>query len=94
MTIYDELDLLDQAEAEAEELAGELELYGVGRREFVFFSLAAAAATTFGFGARALAQAPGGGAAQQVPQAPPPPLGNGDPVSWTVPAVSRRYWRR
>ena len=83
MTIYDELDLLDQAEAEAEELAGELELYGVGRREFVFFSLAAAAATTFGFGARALAQAPGGGGAQQVPQAPPPPLGNGDPVSWT-----------
>ena len=83
MTIYDELDLLDQAEAEADELAGELELYGVGRREFVFFSLAAAAATTFGFGARALAQAPGGGAAPQVPQAPPPPLGNGDPISWT-----------
>ena len=35
MTIYDELDLLDQAEAEADELAGELDLYGVGRREFV-----------------------------------------------------------
>src|SRR5262245_32810544 len=83
MTIYDELDLLDQAEAEADELAGELELYGVGRREFVFFSLAAAAASTSGFGARALAQAPAGGAAQQVPQAPPPPLGNGEPVSWT-----------
>src|SRR5256885_11322959 len=47
---------LEQAEIEAEELAGELELAGVDRREVVFLSLAAAAATTFGFGARALAQ--------------------------------------
>src|SRR5438105_9737141 len=86
MTMHDELDLLEQAEIEAEELAGELELAGVDRREFVFLSLAAAAATTFGFGARALAQAPtgaAGAAGVQPPQAPPPPLGNGEPVSWT-----------
>ena len=44
-------------------------------------SIATAAASTFGFGARAIAQAPSGAQAPQ--QAPPPPLGNGDPVSWT-----------
>ena len=79
----DELELLDQVQLEAEEMAGEAEeLVGIDRREFVFLSLVTAAASTFGFGARALAQAPAGGAApQQAP--PPPPLGNGEPISWT-----------
>src|SRR5262249_8452968 len=52
-------------------------------RQFVFMSLVTAAASTFGFGARALAQAPAGAAPQTPQQPPPPPLGNGDPVSWT-----------
>ncbi|HXT15989.1 MAG TPA: amidase [Gemmatimonadaceae bacterium] len=81
MTFHDELDLLQDAETDAELAADALELDGMARREFVFLSLAAAAASTFGFGARALAQAPGGANAPQA--APPPPLGNGEPVSWT-----------
>ena len=56
------------------------EVMGLDRREFVFLSLVTAAASTFGFGARALAQ----GTPTQAPQAPPlPPLGNGEAVSWT-----------
>ena len=64
----------------------------VDRRKFVFFSLATAAATTFGFGAKALSQtagtppggaaAAGGGRAQQ-PQVPPVPLDNMEEMSWT-----------
>src|ERR1041385_8805539 len=81
MSFHDELDLLDQAQTEAEQSADEAGLTGMDRRHFVFASLTAAAATTFGFGAVALAQAPGGG--PQQPQQPPPPLGNGEPVSWT-----------
>ena len=81
----DELDLLEQVQIEAEVIAEEAEGFtGIDRREFVFLSLATAAASTFGFGARAMAQttgtAPG---AQQPAQAPPEPLGNGEPVSWT-----------
>ena len=66
-----------------------MELEGVDRRHFIFTSLITAAASTFGFGATALAQTPppaaggrAGGAGQG--QAPPPaPLGNGEPISWT-----------
>src|SRR5688500_9027546 len=77
-----ELELLDYLEDGAESMADEAELTGLARREFVFLSLMSAAATTFGFGARAMAQAaPAGGQAPQAP--PPPPLGNGEPVSWT-----------
>jgi Asp-tRNA(Asn)/Glu-tRNA(Gln) amidotransferase A subunit family amidase len=92
MSFDSELEYLDQVQTEAE-LAGEAaeELTGVPRREFVFYSLVAAAATTFGVGAKALAQgagaagggAPAAGGGQAAPQAPLPPLGNGDPVSWT-----------
>lgn len=82
MSFFDELDLLDQAQIDAEQSADEAGLTGIDRRQFVFASLTAAAATTFGFGAVALAQAPGG-APQQPQQPPPPPLGNGEPVSWT-----------
>jgi hypothetical protein len=82
MSCYDELDLLDLEQNEAESLADEAGLTGMDRRQFVFLSVTAAAATTFGFGATALAQAPGAPqSAQQQP--PPPPLGNGEPVSWT-----------
>lgn len=80
---YDELDLLDQIQAETEAEADARGLHGLGRRQFVFMSLTAAAATTFGFGARALAQAPGGGAGQAPQQPPLPPLGNGEEISWT-----------
>ena len=77
-----ELELLDYMEDGAELTADEAELTGLARREFVFLSLITAAASTFGFGARAMAQAaPAGGQAPQAP--PPPPLGNGEPVSWT-----------
>jgi hypothetical protein len=85
MRHYEELDLLDQVQADAEAAADEFEAFageGFNRREFVFLSLVTAAASTFGFGARALAQAPGG-AAQNSQQAPLPQLGNGEPVSWT-----------
>jgi len=78
-----ELDLLDQAETEAELAADQAELSGLDRREFVFRSLMAAAATTFGFGGRALAQGTPAATPQAPQQAPLPPLGNGEPVSWT-----------
>ena len=53
------------------------------RRKFDFISLTAAAATTFGFGAKALAQGGrGGGGAQQGPQQPPVPLDNMEALSW------------
>jgi len=78
----DELELLEQFQIETEEIAdGVEEMTGIDRREFVFLTLVTAAASTFGFGAKAMAQVPGG--AGQAPQAPPPPLGNGDPMSWT-----------
>jgi len=86
MRNFEELDLLDQVQAEAEAAADELVEASNGafdRRQFVFMSLVTAAASTFGFGARALAQAPAGAAPQAPQQPPPPPLGNGDPVSWT-----------
>ncbi len=85
MSIREELELLDQIQADAEQVAEEMEELsggGIPRREFVFLSLVTAAASTFGFGARALAQGRGGGG-QGGPQTPPPPLGNGEPVSWT-----------
>src|SRR5689334_18655040 len=76
-----ELEFLDNVQDEAELMAEEAEdVMGLDRREFVFLSLMTAAASTFGFGARALAQ----GTPAQAPQAPPPPpLGNGEAVSWT-----------
>jgi Asp-tRNA(Asn)/Glu-tRNA(Gln) amidotransferase A subunit family amidase len=84
MSIRPELELLDQVQSEAEVMAEELEgVSEIDRREFVFLSLVTAAASTFGFGARALAQAPGGAATAAQQQAPLLPLGNGDPVSWT-----------
>lgn len=83
MTPYNELDLLEQAELDAVEQAGTMEFASdVDRRQFVFVSLATAAATTFGFGAKALAQPPAPGQAAQ-PAVPPVPLDNMEPVSWT-----------
>jgi Asp-tRNA(Asn)/Glu-tRNA(Gln) amidotransferase A subunit family amidase len=82
MTIRRELEFLDYVQDEAELFADEAEATtGIARREFVFLSLVSAAATTFGFGPRALAQGTPGAA--QGSQAPLPPLGNGEPVSWT-----------
>jgi Asp-tRNA(Asn)/Glu-tRNA(Gln) amidotransferase A subunit family amidase len=82
MTFHDELDLLDQEQDELEAVADSVGLTGLDRRQFVFLSLASAAATTFGFSAKVLAQAPGGAGGQQQ-QTPLPPLGNGEPISWT-----------
>ena len=85
MSIHEDLELLDQIETDLQDVAGEIEeSTGIARRDFMFYSLVTAAATTFGFGSRVLAQGPGGaagGAPQQAP--PPPPLGNGEAVSWT-----------
>ena len=85
-----EVDLLDQAQNEAALEADRLQLEGVDRRHFLFTSLVATAATTFGFGATALAQTPpatggraGGAGGGQAQATPPTPLGNGEPVSWT-----------
>lgn len=88
MNVRHELELLDQVQTEAELMGEEAEeLTGLARREFVFLSLVSAAASTFGFGARALAQGGAAGAVtgapQAAPQAPLPPLGNGEPMSWT-----------
>ena len=84
MSIREDLELLDQTQQDLELIADEFEDSGIDRRDFVFWSLVTAAASTFGFGARALAQgattAPGNAAPQA---APPPPLGNGEAVSWT-----------
>ena len=76
-----ELELLDALQDDVEAMADDAELSGLARREFVFLSLMTAAASTFGFGARALAQ---GAPAGQAPQpAPLTPLGNGEAMSWT-----------
>jgi Asp-tRNA(Asn)/Glu-tRNA(Gln) amidotransferase A subunit family amidase len=86
MKTHDEWDWLDQVQAEAEQAADEAEVAGVDRRRFVFMSVVAAAATTFGLGARAIAQGAAGAAPGQAPPQPPPPpapLGNGEAVSWT-----------
>ena len=89
MQMHDELDLLLQAEADAERAADETTFASdLDRRQFVFLSLVTAAATTFGFGAKALAQgADGGGAATDSRGAqaagPPVPLDNMEAVSWT-----------
>ena len=76
-------DLLAQTQDELELSANEVgEFTGLDRREFVFLSLVAAAASTFGVRS-ALAQggARGGAGAGGPQQAPPPPipLGNGEP---------------
>lgn len=84
MFMHDELDLLEQAEADTERTADKMEFASdLDRREFVFLSLVTAAATTFGFGAKALAQGGGGGRAPQGPPEPPVPLDNMEAVSWT-----------
>ena len=80
MNYQDELDLLDEIQTESETIADAQSLVGVDRRQFVFLSLVSSAAMTFGLGARAIAQARD---AQTPQQQAPPPLGNGEPVSWT-----------
>src|ERR1043166_10324240 len=83
MTMREELELLEQIQLEVESDADQFpEFTELDRRKFVFLSLVTAAARTVGFGARALAQAPAGGRGQ-APQAPLPPVGEGEPVSWT-----------
>lgn len=88
MPLFDELDLLDQAEADAERVADEITFTSdLDRRRFVFMSLVTAAATTFGFGAKVLAQGTGGGGGggrdAQGTSTPPVPLDNMEAVSWT-----------
>src|SRR5262245_55812063 len=88
MHMYDELDLLAQAQSEAEAIADQIGFTSdVDRRKFVFLSLTAAAATTFGFGSKAIAQGGGGGGGggrgAQGQATPPVPLDNMEPVSWT-----------
>src|SRR5678815_3240001 len=84
MSIHEDLELLDQTETDLGDIAGAVEeSTGIDRRDFMFYSLVTAAATTFGFGSRVLAQTPTPPAGQAPQAAPPPPLGNGEPVSWT-----------
>jgi Asp-tRNA(Asn)/Glu-tRNA(Gln) amidotransferase A subunit family amidase len=90
MPMYDdELDLLDQAEQDVERIADTMVFTSdVDRRKFMFMSLTAAAATTFGFGSKAIAQGRAGGGdrggvAQQGDNVDPVPLDNMEPVSWT-----------
>ena len=52
-----ELEFLDYVQDESELAAEEAESHtGIDRREFMFMSLVTAAASTFGFGSRAMAQ--------------------------------------
>src|SRR5205085_1788656 len=75
MHFHDELDLLDEEQTAIEAVADEAGLSGLDRRQFVFLSLASAAATTFGFSAKVLAQGTGGaGAAGAGNQQQQPPL--------------------
>jgi hypothetical protein len=88
MHMHDELDLLEQAEADTERAAGAMDFAtDLDRRQFMFLSLVTAAATTFGFGAKAIAQGAGGGASTDSRgsqgSAPPVPLDNMEAVSWT-----------
>jgi hypothetical protein len=97
MSIHEDLELLDQTETDLGDIADAVEeSTGIDRRDFMFYSLVTAAATTFGFGSRVLAQTPTpAGQAPQTP--PPPPLGNGEPVSWTFqpfPPAKRHRLRR
>jgi hypothetical protein len=80
------LDVLEQAEAELAAANHDESATGVDRRQFMFYSLVAAAASTFGAQAagaqEAAARASGMGGlasgAAQPPQVPPVPLGNGE----------------
>ena len=78
-------ELLDQTEIDLINSDYDEELSGMDRRQFMFLSLVAAAATAFGAEkarAQGAAGAPAAGAAGggrgQQPQAPPVPLGNGE----------------
>ncbi|HVT40394.1 MAG TPA: amidase [Gemmatimonadaceae bacterium] len=80
----DPVDVLESAQSELELASEQAEdATGLDRREFLFMSLVAAAASTFG---AHVARAQGGGAAgapspagPQQPPPPPYPLGNGEP---------------
>jgi len=59
MSVSQDLEWLDQTETELDHIADAVEeSSGIDRRDFVFWSLVTAAASTFGFGSRAPAQAP------------------------------------
>ena len=76
MSTREELELLDQVQVDAELIAEEAEAFtGIDRREFMFMSLVTAAASTFGFGARALAPAEAGKRRTNSQWS--------EPVSWT-----------
>lgn len=77
-------ELLEQAEVDITEAADARGLEGVDRREFVFFTLVAAAAGAFGAAARVGGQgAPAAGVTAQPPPVARYPLSNGEPISWT-----------
>ena len=95
MTFRDELDLLEQAEQDAAATADEMALEGVDRRQFIFMSAVAAAATTFGFGASALAQgaAPATRSGRRRRRMPPAAARQRRGRLVDVPAVSGRHRR-
>ncbi|MFI5281178.1 MAG: hypothetical protein ACHQU1_11815, partial [Gemmatimonadales bacterium] len=80
--MHSAFDLLAQTQSDLEHQAELLEdASALDRRQFVFLSLVAAAASAFGVeSARAQGAAPALGAPQQ-PAPPPIPLGNGEPPS-------------
>ena len=86
--MHDEIELLEQTQEELEQIAEEVEHHtGVDRRQFVFLSLVAAAASTFGVsGARAQGGGRAGAGGAQTPPAPPVPIPLGEPISWTFQA--------
>jgi Asp-tRNA(Asn)/Glu-tRNA(Gln) amidotransferase A subunit family amidase len=77
-TNAEDLEYLEQVQADAESIADEVEATtGIDRREFVFRTVVAAAASTFAVGGTTMARAQGGGRGGQQ-QTPPFPLGNGE----------------
>jgi hypothetical protein len=82
MSVRENLEWLEQTETDLGDVADAVQAStGIERRDFLFWSLVTAAAGTFGFGSRVLAQVPTTGT--QAPQEPLPMLGNGEPVAWT-----------
>jgi Asp-tRNA(Asn)/Glu-tRNA(Gln) amidotransferase A subunit family amidase len=84
MSVADDLELLDDLQHSAAEIAAEaaeLSRGQIDRRMFLFFSLVGAAASKFGFGdsPRTPASAAGGLAQQPTLSS----LGNSEPLSWT-----------
>src|SRR5579872_6717797 len=80
----DTRDILEQTQTDLEAAAEHAEEFaGLDRREFLFMSLVAAAASTLRVPATLGAQGRGAAGAAAAPQAPLPIIPLGEPISWS-----------